>query len=35
MIQQKRMANIDKALLMKEISAADESFNLYQFIENY
>ena len=35
LIQQKRMADINKAELKKNIQAAGDSFNLYQFIENY
>jgi LAO/AO transport system kinase len=35
LIQQKKMAAIDKKMLKKEIEAAGTDFNLYRFIKNY
>ena len=35
LIQHKRMANVNKAVLRKEIEIAGTTFNLYQFIEQY
>ena len=35
LIQQKRMADIDKTELKKKIEAAGDNLNLYQFIQNY
>ena len=35
LIQQKRMAGINKAELKKKIEAAGNAFNLYQFIQDY
>lgn len=35
LIQQKKMENIDKALLKQQIEQAGKTFNLYAFIKNY
>ncbi len=35
LIQQKRMADVNKTALKKNIEAAGDKFNLYQFIQNY
>ena len=35
LIQQKRMAAVSKAELKKKIAAAGDTFNLYQFIQNF
>ncbi len=35
LIQQKRMAGVSKATLKNKIEAAGNTFNLYQFIQNY
>ena len=35
LIQQKRMANVNKELMKEEILAIGENFNLYQFIKKY
>ena len=35
LLQQKRMADVNKTALKKNIEAAGDNFNLYQFIQNY
>ena len=35
LIQQKRMADINKAVLKERIAVATDNFNLYKFIQNY
>ena len=35
LIQQKRMADVNKAELKNKIESTGNSFNLYQFIKNY